>query len=157
MSSLVLDFICFDFQKVRKSGKRTSLCYLYQFEIKQNKHNSMCKASFPIGTWSGLYDTPNPKENTLFWAHTCSQTYFKSLCKWLMFMNLNANSIAHLNWSWNTFSPHYFGIPLLYSSHSYLSKKVHVLIVCTYSPFLENNQMLLLTCTIWPNVLLLNL
>lgn len=90
------------------------------------------------GVWNILRDTQNPKEKKLFWAHTCTQQ-----C-----VSIGIEIV----------SPCCCESPLLHVSHSYLSKKVHVLIefFAASSSFLENNQMLLLTCSIWPKVLLLN-
>ena len=127
MSAEVLNFICFDFQdpflKSEEVMERNRS--VVSLPTWKNKCNSISKASFPIDTWSVLHDTQKPKENKLFWAHTCSQIYFKSLCKWLIFMNLNTNSTAHLKWSWYRVSPHYCESPLYPHLIITFLKKLH--------------------------------
>lgn len=110
--------------------------------IWKNKNKNTLTALYvrllATGVWNILRDTQNPKENKLFWAHTCTQQHVS--------IGIEIVSLCCCE------------SPLLHVSHSYLSKKFHVLIefFASSSSFLENNQMLLLTCSIWPKVLLLN-
>ena len=136
-----LNFIDFDFQDPffkrwgshgKEPGCGTST------NLKKKKLTTLYVRLLATGVWNILHDTQNPKEKKLFWAHTCTQ--------------------QRVSIGIEIVSPCCCESPLLHVSHSYLSKKVQVLIefFAASSSFLENNQMLLLTCSIWPKVLLLN-
>ena len=140
-----LNFIDFDFQdpffkKWGSHGKEPGCGTSTNLKKKKNKNTltALYVRLLATGVWNILRDTQNPKENKLFWAHTCTQQHVS--------IGIEIVSLCCCE------------SPLLHVSHSYLSKKFHVLIefFASSSSFLENNQMLLLTCSIWPKVLLLN-